>query len=322
MRKVYYFYNPKTDSYERVYPSTSQRLWALARRLLILLFVFALSYFVLLFLLGVPTEKTLQQENGKLKAKLQVLSSRMDESLQLLKNIQQRDDNLYRVVFMADPIPDAVRNSTYLGTNRYEELINMPDSRLVTNVARKMDIIERELYVQSYSFDELVNLCKTHNQRLECIPAIQPISNKDLKRTASGYGYRRDPIYKTVKFHKGMDFAAKSGTDVFATGNGVVTFARWKTGYGNTVIIDHGFGYKTLYAHMKKILVRAGQKVVRGHVVGLVGTTGKSTGPHLHYEVRVKDRPVNPVNYYFMDLNAEDYEKMIQIAANHGKVFD
>ena len=157
---------------------------------------------------------------------------------------------------------------------------------------------------------------------LECIPAIQPVSNKDLKQTASGYGTRIDPIYKTVKFHSGMDFSANVGTPVYATGNGVVRKAGWEGLYGNCIQIDHGFGYVTRYAHLSKIDVRVGQKVVRGETIGKVGTTGKSTGPHLHYEVMVKGHIVNPVNYYFMDLNADDYDRMVEIAANHGKVFD
>lgn len=157
---------------------------------------------------------------------------------------------------------------------------------------------------------------------LECIPAIQPISNKDLRQTASGYGMRIDPIYKTAKFHSGMDFSAHQGTPVYATGNGKVVKAGWEGLYGNTIIINHGFGYETRYAHLSKIDVRVGQKVVRGETIGKVGSTGKSTGPHLHYEVHVKGEVVNPINYYFMDLSADDYDKMIQLAANHGKVFD
>ena len=157
---------------------------------------------------------------------------------------------------------------------------------------------------------------------LKCIPAIQPVSNKDLKKTASGYGVRIDPIYKTTMFHAGMDFSASPGTPVYATGDGVVVKAGWETGYGNTIEVNHGFGYLTRYAHLSAYKVRPGQKVVRGEVIGAVGSTGKSTGPHLHYEVYVKGKVQNPVNYYFMDLSAEDYDKMIQIAANHGKVFD
>ena len=232
------------------------------------------------------------------------------------------DDNLYRVVLQADPVADAIRKAGYGGTNRYEELMDMANSDLVVNTTQKMDMLDRQLYIQSQSFDEVVALCKEHDDMLKCIPAIQPVSNKALKHTASGYGMRIDPIYKTAKFHEGMDFSANIGTPIYATGNGTVTKAGWQSGYGKVVIINHGYGYETLYAHMNDIDVRVGQKVIRGEVIGKVGNTGKSTGPHLHYEVHVKGKVVNPVNYYFMDLNADDYDRMIQLAANHGKVFD
>ena len=200
--------------------------------------------------------------------------------------------------------------------------MDLANADLVVNTTRKLDMLRRQLYIQSESFDEVVSLCKNHDEMLLCIPAIQPISNKDLKQTASGYGIRIDPIYKTTKFHSGMDFSANPGTDVYATGNGTVVSAGWETAYGNTIEINHGFGYRTRYAHLQSIKVKVGQKVVRGEVIGGVGSSGKSTGPHLHYEVVVKGEKVNPVNYYFMDLSAEDYDKMIQMAANHGKVYD
>ena len=225
-------------------------------------------------------------------------------------------------MMQADPVADALRTPSYNKTNRYEDLMELPSAKLVVNTTQKMDLLERQLYIQSKSFDEVLALCKKHDEMLECIPAIQPVSNKDLKQTASGYGTRIDPIYKTVKFHSGMDFSANVGTPVYATGNGVVRKAGWEGLYGNCIQIDHGFGYVTRYAHLSKIDVRVGQKVVRGETIGKVGTTGKSTGPHLHYEVMVKGQIVNPVNYYFMDLNADDYDRMVEIAANHGKVFD
>ena len=191
-------------------------------------------------------------------------------------------------MMQADPVADALRTPSYNKTNRYEDLMELPSAKLVVNTTQKMDLLERQLYIQSKSFDEVLALCKKHDEMLECIPAIQPVSNKDLKQTASGYGTRIDPIYKTVKFHSGMDFSANVGTPVYATGNGVVRKAGWEGLYGNCIQIDHGFGYVTRYAHLSKIDVRVGQKVVRGETIGKVGTTGKSTGPHLHYEVMVK----------------------------------
>ena len=227
-----------------------------------------------------------------------------------------------RVVLQADPVADAVRKAGYGGTNRYEELMDMANSDLVVNTTQKMDMLNRQLYIQSKSFDEVVNLFKDHDNMLQSIPAIQPVANKNLKQTASGYGTRIDPIYKTVKFHSGMDFSANIGTPVYATGDGVVKKAGWESGYGKLIIVNHGFGYETWYAHLNDYSVRVGQKVKRGEVIGKLGNTGKSTGPHLHYEVRLKGKAVNPVNYYFMDLSAEDYDKMIELAANQGAVFD
>lgn len=322
MRKVYYIYNPKTQTYDRIYPTVRQRALSILRRLFVGMGLGAACFIVLLMLFGSPSEKELRTENSRLLAQYNVLSKQLDEALGVLQDIQQRDDNLYRVVFMADPVPEAIRKAGYGGTNRYEQLIDMANKDLVINTTQKMDLLNRQLYIQSKSFDEVVNLCKRHDEMLKCIPAIQPVSNKDLRQTASGYGTRIDPIYGTTKFHSGMDFSAPQGTDVYATGDGTVIKAGWKTGYGNTVEIDHGFGYRTRYAHLKDYQTKVGKKVVRGEVIGHVGSTGKSTGPHLHYEVFVKGQVVNPINYYFMDLSADDYDKMIQIAANHGKVFD
>ena len=322
MRKVYYIYNPKTRTYDRIYPTMRQRVMSYLRRLFVGMGLGAGSFIVLLLIFGSPSEKDLRMENSRLQAQYHILSSRLDESLQVMKGLQQRDDNLYRVMMQADPVADALRTPSYNKTNRYEDLMELPSAKLVVNTTQKMDLLERQLYIQSKSFDEVLALCKKHDEMLECIPAIQPVSNKDLKQTASGYGTRIDPIYKTVKFHSGMDFSANVGTPVYATGNGVVRKAGWEGLYGNCIQIDHGFGYVTRYAHLSKIDVRVGQKVVRGETIGKVGTTGKSTGPHLHYEVMVKGQIVNPVNYYFMDLNADDYDRMVEIAANLCKVFD
>ena len=322
MRKVYYIYNPKTRTYDRVYPTVRQRMMNFLRQLFVGMGLGAVSFIMLIWIFGSPSEKELRIENSKLVAQYNVLSKRLDEALGVMKDIQQRDDNLYRVVLQADPIADAVRAAGYGGTNRYEELMDMANADLVVNTTQKMDFLDRQLYIQSQSFDEVVNLFKQNDEMLKCIPAIQPVSNKDLKKTASGYGMRIDPIYKTSKFHEGMDFSASTGTPIYATGNGTVTKAGWQSGYGRVVVINHGYGYETLYAHMNKIDVRKGQRVVRGEVIGEVGNTGKSTGPHLHYEVHVKGRVVNPVNYYFMDLSADDYDRMIQMAENHGNVLD
>ena len=322
MRKVYYIYNPRTQTYDRIYPTIRQRLMSHLRRLFIGMGLGAACFIAPLIIFGSPSEKELRKENSRLQAQYNVLSHRMDEAMGVLQDIQQRDDNLYRVIFQADPISPDVRQASYGGTNRYEPLMDMADAELVVNTTQKLDVLYRQLYLQSRSFDEVVEMCRQHDEMLRCIPAIQPVSNKDLKQTASGYGTRVDPIYGTTRFHAGMDFSANPGTDVYATGDGTVVKMGWQTGYGNVIIIDHGFGYETWYAHLQEFRTKLGKKVVRGEVIGGVGSTGKSTGPHLHYEVHVKGQVVNPVNYYFMDLNAEDYDRMIQLAANHGKMMD
>ena len=322
MRKVYYIYNRKTRTYDRIYPTMRQRVMSYLRRLFVGMGFGAGSFLILLLIFGSPSEKDLRIENSQMQAQYHILSSRLDEALLVMQRLQQRDDNLYRVIMQADPVNEELRSASYGSTNRYEELNKMANSNLVLNTAQKMDLLARRLYIQSKSFDEVVELCKQHDEMLECIPAIQPVSNHDLKKTASGYGLRIDPIYKTVKFHSGMDFSANTGTPIYVTGNGRVIKAGWEGLYGNCITVDHGFGYVTKYAHMSKIIARQGQRVVRGEVIGEVGSTGKSTGPHLHYEVHVKGKVVNPVNYYFMDLSAADYDRMVQLAADHGKVYD
>jgi Membrane proteins related to metalloendopeptidases len=322
MRKVYYIFNPKTQTYDRIYPTVRQRALSILRRLFVGIGIGVGSFIILLLIFGSPSEKELRVENSQLQAQYKVLSRRLDESMNILQDIQQRDDNLYRVIFMADPISASIRHTGYGGTNRYKHLMEMANSELVVNTTQKIDLLDKQLYIQSRSFDEVVNMCKSHDKMLKCIPAIQPVANKDLKTTASGFGNRVDPIYNTAKFHGGMDFSAAPGTDVYATGDGVVDKMGWDSGYGNTIEINHGFGYRTKYAHLKEFHTHVGKKIVRGEVIGEVGSSGRSTGPHLHYEVHVKGERVNPINYYFMDLSAADYEKMIHIAANHGKVFD
>ena len=226
------------------------------------------------------------------------------------------------VILQAEPVNDEIRNNGIYNPSRYENLLQMSDAELVVSTSQKVDNLARQVYVQCNSMNELVKLAQGQEERIKHIPAIQPVSNKDLKRTASGYGYRIDPIYKTTKFHQGMDFSANVGTPVYVTGNGRVVETGWQQGFGNTVVIDHGYDYKTRYAHLSKILVRKGQEVIRGEEIAEVGNTGKSTGPHLHYEVLYKGKAQNPINYYFFDLSPEDYDRMTQLAENQGRVMD
>ena len=204
----------------------------------------------------------------------------------------------------------------------YDSLARMTNTQLAADLQRKVDVLEKELYVQARSYDEILELAKNQEVRMENIPAIQPVLNKDLKHMASGYGWRVDPVYHIRRFHEGMDFSAPVGTDIFATGNGVVTYSGWRQGYGETIEIDHGFNYVTRYAHCSKRKVKVGQKVKRGDVIASVGNTGKSTGPHLHYEVHFNGRPIDPRNFYFYDLSPEDYDRMVQLSSNMGNMMD
>lgn len=322
-KKVYYIYNQQTLTYERVYPSWLKRVLIVTRNLIGGIFIGAVGFwFTTKFLIDSPKEVELKKENKLIRAQFDLLSKRIDEATLVLKDVRQRDDNLYRAIFHADPIPSTIRNSGFGGVGRYDYLLELANPDLIIQTTQKMDILSKQLYIQSKSFDAIVDMAKQQKDRLLHIPSIQPVANKDLSKVASGYGMRVDPIYGTMRFHAGMDFTAKTGTDIYATGNGTVIHVDWKQGYGKCVIIDHGFGYQTLYAHMDEYNVRTGQKVVRGEKIGEVGNTGKSTGPHLHYEVHVKGKPDNPAKYYFMDLTPEEYDQMLQIAANHGQVMD
>ncbi|MDH6341573.1 murein DD-endopeptidase MepM/ murein hydrolase activator NlpD [Parabacteroides sp. PFB2-12] len=321
-RKVYYHFNPNTLSYERVYPTRKDRLFSILKHLSSGVVFGAIALYIVLNFIDSPVESELRKENKLLQTQYEVLSLRLDGAMGVLEDLQQRDEKLYRAIFQAEPIPESVRKSGFGGTDRYEHLMALSNPELVVATTRRMDMLRKQLYVQSNSLEEIIDLGKTQEERSKCIPAIQPISNKDLARTASGYGPRIDPIYRVPRFHAGMDFSAKIGTEIYATGDGTITYAGWKQGYGNCIVINHGYGYETLYGHMNKFGVRVGQKVVRGQIIGEVGNTGKSTGPHLHYEVIVRGKHDNPAKYYFMDLTPEEYDRMIQIADNHGQVMD
>lgn len=321
-KKTYFLYNPKTLTYERVYPSFKQKMFGIIRHLSIGIVIGVGLFFGITYLFESPLERQLRKENKLLQTQYEVLSLRLNSALEVLDDIQERDENLYRAIFQAESIPISVRKSGFGGVDRYEYLTNLSNPDLVISTTRKMDMLSKQLYVQSNSLNELIDIGKSQEERLKCIPAIQPVSNKDLTRLASGYGMRIDPIYRTPKFHAGMDFTAKKGTDVYATGNGKITFAGWRQGYGNCIIVNHGFGYETLYGHLDKIKTRVEKTVTRGEIIGTVGNTGKSTGNHLHYEVLVRGKNDNPAKYYFMDLTPEEYERMIQLADSRGQVMD
>ena len=322
MAKKKFHFNPETLSYEQIEHTITHWLKQLAIHALSGVSLGIIFFFIFVSTIQSPEEKQLVQEKSHMEAQYKVLDKQMQELQYVMTDLQQRDDNLYRVVFQADPIPLSVRRGSSANTEYYEQLLDMTNSEIVVSTSKKLGELKKELYIQSKSYDELVLLAKNKETMLENLPAIQPVLNKNLKYMASGYGWRIDPIYHSRRFHAGMDFTAPIGTNIFATGNGVVVSAGWEQGYGNCVQINHGYGYVTLYGHMSAIKVRPGQKVKRGDIIGLVGSTGKSTGPHLHYEVHCKGTIMNPQNYYYLDLSPAEYDKMVQMSNNAGQIFD
>lgn len=321
--KYKYKYNPRTVRYEKVKLTWKDKLirfltYFSATILIAIVYNFAFSIFF-----DTPKEKGLKRENRQLKLQYELLNKRFALVENTLEDLQHRDNSIYRVIFETDPIPASVREAGFGGADRYENLKGFENSEIVVKTASHLDKLSKQLYVQSKSYDEIVDLAKNKEDMLASIPAIMPISNKDLTRTASGFGWRIHPIYKIKKFHEGMDFTAPTGTEIYATGDGVVEKVKNSLrGYGKHVIINHDFGYKTLYAHLNDFNVRRGQRVKRGDVIGYVGSTGLSTAPHLHYEVEKDGSAVNPIHYYFNDLTPEQYEKMIIISSNSGQSFD
>lgn len=320
-RNIIYRYNSETDNYERIFPFWKQRLLKWGLFLLASVCLGVCFYFVFTLIWGSPTEANLRRENLSLKSQYNILNRRLDNSLRVMSDIQKRDDNFYRVMMQMEPLSHSQRYAGLDNEERYKSLSKLNDSRLVMLLTQRLDLFDRQLYAQSLSFDQLRSVASEQSDKLTHVPSIIPINIKDYTMS-SGYGYRRDPIYGTTKFHEGLDFAASIGTDVYATADGIVTGADRKSGYGNCVDVSHGYNYVTRYAHLSEILVKEGQEVKRGDVIGKVGSTGKSTGPHLHYEVRFKDEPQNPVNYYFMDLTPEQYDEMVREAENAGHVMD
>lgn len=322
-KKSRYRFNTHTLSYEKVRTSWKERLIRFFSQVAMGL-VFAVIFFIIIFnYFDSPKEKILKRENEQLSLQYQLLNKKIEILANSLVDLQIRDNNIYRIIFEAEPISEEVRNAGFGGINRYKKLEGYDNSELVIGTTKKIDKLAKQMYVQSKSFEDIYKMAKEKEKMLTCIPAIQPVSNKKLDRVASGFGYRIHPIYKTYKMHTGMDFSASTGTEIYATGNGVVQDIELSNrGYGNSVVISHGYGYKTLYAHLSKVSVKKGQSIKRGEVIGLVGNTGTSTAPHLHYEVIKNGNKIDPLNFYFNDLTAEEFEKMLEISSSSSQSFD
>ncbi len=323
MKKAKYYYNKQTLRYERIEEGLGKKLGKGFVFMASSLFFAAIIVVFAYYTFDSVKEKQLKREIAQLQFQNELLQENMELAGEVLDGLVERDNNIYRTIFEAEPISDDIRTAGTGGVNKYSELSGFENEKLMKESAQKMDQLKRQLYIQSRSYDELKTLIDQKEEMLASIPAIQPIANTDLKRMASGFGFRIHPIYKTRKMHWGLDFTAPTGTDIFCTGDGVVKAVKYsRNGYGNHVVIDHGYGYESLYAHMHKATVRKGQKVKRGDVLGLVGNTGTSTAPHLHYEIFRNGQKIDPINFFFNDLTDEEYEKMIEISASHNQSFD
>lgn len=322
MAKTKYYYNSRTLKYEKVKRSSKK----IALRVLGFVtssFAFALFLLYIGFtFIDSPNEKQLKREVNQMALHYDILQDRLAQLESALGNMQERDDNIYRVIFEAEPIDSDIRKAGFGGVNRYRNLEDYVHADLMTETAKKLDYISRALYVQSKSYDELTEMAMSKAEMMASIPAIQPVDNRKLRGAVSGFGLRIHPVHKIRMMHSGLDFTAPIGTPVYATGNGVIESAGYDGGYGLRVMIDHGYSYKTLYGHMSKAAVRAGQRVKRGDLIGYVGNTGTSTGPHLHYEVHKNGKAVNPVNFIFSDLTPTEYLAILDAASQENQSFD
>lgn len=325
MAKVKYYYDSENLAYRKIITKKRKKFG------FAVLFLVASSLFgflLLVFLLNspyfdTPKERLQAREIENLKLRYAILNNKMNQLDDVISAIEDRDNNLYRVYFNTSGIPDEERKSGFRDVNRYKELEGYNNSQLVTNTTKRIDGLSKELAIQSKSLDYILKLAKAKNNLLAAIPAIQPVRNENLKRLASGFGYRTDPFTKIKKMHEGMDFSARTGTPIFATGDGVVARADNRaSGYGNHIVIRHGFGYETYYAHLSKYNCKAGQRVKRGDIIGYVGSTGRSEGPHLHYEVHKGGKVVNPLNFYYGNISAVEYVAISQLANQENQSLD
>lgn len=322
-KKIKYFYNTHTLKYEKVELSLTKRILRVIGYLASVAVFASIVMIIAYTYIDSPKEKRLKREIEQLTLQYELLEDQLKIMEVVMTDLQDRDDNIYRVIFEAEPISSDIRKAGFGGVNKYKSLEGFDYAEIMINTTEKLDRVAKQMYVQSKSYDELLKEVKNKNKLLASIPAIQPISNKRLKAFASGFGYRIHPIYKTSKMHTGMDFTAAIGTPIYATGDGYVSTAELGgRGYGNHVVINHGYGYQTLYAHMSRIKARRGQSVKRGEIIGYVGNTGTSTAPHLHYEVRKGGRPINPINFYYNDLTPAEYETMLKISQTANQSFD
>lgn len=320
-KRTLYYYNPATDDFERFYPSLKDRFrsWSIVAGMSLLFgsVLFALVYFVF----ADKSERELRNENAKLKSNYAMLEHRVESSMKVMDKIRNRDDNFYRVMMQMDPMSLSRRYAGFDYEKNYSALRGLNDDELIKRLEGKVDMFDRQLYSQSQSFDQLRAAASTQEDKIRHVPGIFPVPSENMNISA-GFGVRLDPLSGQRKFHSGMDFAAPEGTPVYAAADGVVAMAERQGGYGNNIEISHGYNYSSGYSHLSEIAVEKGDKVKRGDIIGRVGSTGMSTEPHLHYEVRFKGEPQNPVNYYFLNISPKEYAELMQTSDDAGQVLD
>ncbi|MAH82296.1 MAG: peptidase M23 [Flavobacteriaceae bacterium] len=325
MAKTKYYFDSESLSYKPIVKSRTLQVSNFILFILSAVIFGVFSLFILLTsnIISTPKEIIQQRELENLVLQYDLMNLKLKQIENVLENVQERDNNLYRVYFEASPIPQSQRTAGFGGVNRYKDLEGYQNSKIIVDASKRLDVLSKQLVVQSKSLDEIEYLASNKVDLLAAIPSIQPIRNKDLKRIASGYGYRKDPFTKKPRMHWGMDFTAPRGTPIYATGDGIVKRADNRAaGFGNHVRIDHGFGYVSLYAHMSKYKVKRGQKVKRGEIIGYVGNTGRSAGPHLHYEIFKDGKKINPLNFYYGNLSAEEFDILLNLANQENQSLD
>ena len=315
-----YVFNSKTLSYEVKRRSKKSRFFRSLMLFAVSLGMAVFYFWLYAYVLDLEPPKTalLKKENAEWCSRVEMLNRKLDESSEALTSLQMRDDDIYRSIFGMNEIPSEVRNAGFGGVNRYAHYDDVDPNGLLKKTAVRIDVLTKKTFVQSKSFDEVAQLSRRAGEMASCIPAIPPMNPDPKKyRFTSQFGYRRDPFTGRSKRHTGVDFAMKPGNPIYSTGDGVVESVKFELfGYGNQVVIDHGFGYKTRYAHLKSVGVAEGMKVKRGECIGLSGNSGRSSGPHLHYEVLYRGSHVNPANYFDLSITPEEYATMVQDIAD------
>jgi len=325
MKKVKYYYDSENLAFRKI-KIRKRTKFAYAALFLLASALFGTLAFIVLLntpYFETPKDRLMAREIENFKIRYALLNKKMDQVDEVLTSIEERDNNIYRTYFNTSAIPDEQRKAGFGGVNRYKDLEGFDNSELVINTSKRVDVISKQLAIQSKSLDEILKLAREKNKLLSAIPAIQPVKNENLRAVASGFGYRTDPFTKVRKFHAGMDFSSKTGTPIFATGDGIVERAdNSASGYGNHIVIRHGYGYETLYGHLSKYKVRSGQRVKRGDIIGYVGSTGRSEAPHLHYEVHKNGEVVNPLNFYYGNISAAEYVQIAKAANQENQSLD